>query len=111
MDRESFWSAANRPKLVTALAELLEQHDQRKGDLSYRAEGTCEAVVVLAGLMALQADEKQQLADAIVKCFRQYNQVETIGRGAETQTWPNDRFASAALNALGFKRPVARMIA
>ena len=103
--------AQNQFLCATQLAELLEKHDQHKSDISNRAEGTCEAIAVLAKRVEFSVEEKKRLADGIIKCFRQYNQTETIGRGEDSQFWPTNRFAIAALNAIGLKKPAAQKAA
>jgi hypothetical protein len=92
--------------LVTDLALLLSRHDQKKSDLSIRAEGTCQAISVAARQLHFDDTEKLTLHDAVITCFAQYSQLEPPIRGSERR-WPSNRYAEEALQALGFKRPVA----
>jgi hypothetical protein len=99
-------SMENNVALVS-IAGILERHDKYKGDVSSRAEGTFEAVEMLARAGGVSDETRDRVARAIVECCKHYGQSEQIGRGPSAVDWPTNRFAIAALKSLGKERPAA----
>jgi len=89
------------------LAAILAAHDKFRGDMSFRAEGTFEAIAAIAQAAGFGEEDRKRLYAAIVRCCSHYGEIEQIGRGVTSTLWPSNRFAAQALRALGFERPAA----
>ena len=99
-----------RKALIGALIALLDEHDPQR-DLSFRAEGTAQAIEAFASTATLSTNEARELANAIIRVFVRYKQHEIIGRGANAEEWPTNRFALSALETLGIQKPGAKAVA
>ncbi|GEM_PF-3457536 len=93
---------------ITALAGILTSHDQQKGDLANRVEGTLQAVGALAQTTKLDDLQKLELGVAVIQACLAYRQTELIGRGNEARPWPTNRYALKALADLGIEKPTAK---
>jgi len=97
-------------KITDGLVALIRSHDPKR-DLSYRLEGTLQAVTVLAKNSDVTISEAKQLADAIIETCSAYRQTEGIGQGREKVEWPTNHYALETLAALGIPKPEAQKIA
>lgn len=79
------------------LAEFLHAQDQKRGDLSYRAEGLFQAITALA--RSGYRESRDELRAGIIAACKAFNQMEA------RVEWPSNRFAVEALKALGFSEP------
>lgn len=84
-----------------ALATLLNEQDPAR-DTSSRVEGVFLAIERLAQKMPLGDEDKATLKEAIRRACEIFKQMEG------TPKWPSNRFALAALDALGFPKPGAQ---
>ncbi|MEX1001818.1 MAG: hypothetical protein WDZ35_06870 [Crocinitomicaceae bacterium] len=54
------------------VVDLLDGNDQKKGDLSYRLEGTCLAVMAVSDIFS--EDDRKIIEDAIKRAFSRFGQ-------------------------------------
>ncbi len=92
-------------KYVAELAQLIASHDQYKSDLSFRLEGLCQAVELLAKDNFLLQSDRDLLARSIITACTNFKQTVPVGLGKDAPVWPVNRFALAALAALKVSKP------
>ncbi|HEY4522577.1 MAG TPA: hypothetical protein VJH91_03020 [Candidatus Paceibacterota bacterium] len=87
------------------LIKILDEHNPQR-DVSYRAEGTLEAVTAFVRIVPVTDEQKEQFAQAIHNLWVRYKQTQNIRVDLKQVVWPSNRFGIAALTALGYPPPI-----